>query len=237
MPSPPFWIQEVTLMLARRTALKSAVGIVAGLLVDPTGWLGSKSVQAALPLGYDEYAGFVLLKPGQPRPPASRQGPAISVVPEPSGGLPPTVATVDLSSLDASERLRGGLGHVAADAAILEELRGYRLIHQETNAVVLDTKVFRHRPTGHSVVLSAVSHVPLPYSVAAAGTPEHGYGTWERVEWLPRPGIAIAPAFTACGLWIDADTLYRLEVVDSELVGPPRVHSVLAPVAVALRHA
>lgn len=221
-------------MIGRRTAIKSAMGLAGGLVVDPTGWLGRVPAQQVPVDDYDEVNGFVLLKPRQPRPPAIRLGPPIEASTESTPARSPSLRTLALRNLSQAEQQRGGLGRVTVEARSLMEASAERIEHVPTGEVVMDTLVLKDLSTGRTVALTAQPHVPLPYAVAAIGADDIGFATWTEAPWLSKPGIAMGNGHVPIGLWLDFDTLFRLEVAAESPIGPRNVEAILGPVARAM---
>jgi hypothetical protein len=214
----------------KRRSLLAAAGSAAGaFLLDPFGWLGARAVQAPATA---ELYGFALVRPGEARPRSLPRGSRRAVIPERTPSVSATVRTIDLTNTAAQGVFDGPF----AKGKFGQELKLNSLARLEfvTGELVSQTAVFQHMPSGRTSVLTAYVGVPLPYVLLPQGNPRDGYIEFQPATWLPRAGVAIAPAFLATGLWLEDDTLFRLEVVSDALIGPQRTEMALRAVASAI---
>jgi hypothetical protein len=201
--------------------------VAGAILVDPLGWAGKAHPAVAT---VDEYAGFAILRPGEARPASRTSRARGAVIPEASAGVPATVRTSDITDAWAEGSATGPLTGTY-DGLLVTSVNRLQYLTGET---VADTLVFKHIATGRVGALTASPSMPLPFPILAQGNPRDGYIEFQRVSWLPRPGVAIAPAFVATGLWLEGDTLFRLEIVSEMPIGPEGLESVLRPVAASV---
>lgn len=223
-------------MATRRSLLGGVVGLASGLLLDATGWAPRRASANSMSSDHQLFGGFALLKPGENRAPATYSGPRFALIPETTGeGRPPTVHSVNLLELSEVDRGKGPLGAVVADDGKLRLRSGSRLVHSETGYIVSETLVYEQVAVGEPCALTAIQHVPIPYSVQPPGSPEYGYGAWITLPDVNPQMIALASGFAATALWLDAETLFRIEVFRSAPVSSHNAEAVIRAARTAIR--
>jgi hypothetical protein len=223
-------------MTTRRSLLRGALAVAGGVVVNASGWLPERTAAHATSDEYEIFGRFALLKPGQARAPATHTGPALAIIPETTrSGRPPTVHSQDLLQLAEGERAKGPVAGVTVDSSRLRLRDGRRLVHTETGHVVSETLVYDQLPTDDPLVLTAVRHVPVPYSVPAPGSAEFGYRKWIPLADLAPQAIALPSGFAATALWLQEDTLFRLEVFQGSPVAADDTENLIRSARSAIR--
>ncbi len=196
-------------MVTRRTVLAGLAGAMLSQLESLVFFPGLGRTSSAIAQDTadgDEYHGFLLLPWASPVPP--------DVKPPPRGTIPRTEgiranATDErLSALDASRKY--GIPIPLLDDVELRPTLTQVRAHAVSGAFWAETQYYAEGSKSVAVAVALRTAHPTPIPVWPGGSPESGLVDWDKVDYLPAPGLELEFGLSATAQWLDDFGLYVL---------------------------